>query len=417
MMTRPNIYEQQAHNRRMTRLAVGAFLFFFAMVGAWFDFWTGSMSEARTTVPVFILPVLFTLTLYVAWSFWSTVHSRAWYHLDPDHNIEESLRRTERRWAVFLWLLFALTWYFTFIFLEYLDSPRSSLFKDVFVGNTFPWATLLSLAIGGTYAFVLYSRSRNLLTQVFNLEIPSPGEEEEKRFLTVIEEVSVAAGISPPEGALIRDNQPNAFSFGIHPMQSTVAVTSGLLHLLSRDELQGVVAHEIAHIRNRDARLMTIITALYGSVLLISDWSRLNLTTTGLLTRMRFPRFRGKGGPLVFFLTLGAMMVAPPAARLLALGISRQREYFADACAAELTRNPGALADALKKLVGPNVAAVAPYRAVAHMCIVDPLGRPASTRKGLLAEWFGTHPPVEKRTLLLNAMAYRFSSKNKSDAA
>src|SRR3990172_5568127 len=211
-----------------------------------------------------------------------------------------------------------------------------------------------------------------------------------------------------PQAFIMRDNQPNAFSFGVNPQESMIVVTSGLLALLSPSELQAVVAHEIGHIQNQDTRLMSIITGLYGSAMMISDWSRVDLTAAGFLARARLPRLRGKGGPVMFLLALLATFAAPLTARLLALGISRRREYVADASAVELTKNPSTLADALRKLVRHNATSSNSYRSVAHLCIVDPSGQVWGKRNGILAEWLSTHPPLENRILFLNAMASRY---------
>jgi len=408
MAHRFNIHEQQVHNRRMTILGVGAFLGFFVLLGLWFDAWTGRLHEVRTVVPFFIVPVLLSIAIYLGWSFWMTSHSRVWYRFDNELNIEEALRRSEIRWAFILILTFFFVCYFTIVYLEFLRAPRSALFQDVFVGSTFPWGTLLVSSVGCFSAFLLSFRSTKLLAQTFRLRLPSPTTDEEKRFLAIVDDVSIAADLMQPQAFIMRDNQPNAFSFGVNPQESMIVVTSGLLALLSPSELQAVVAHEIGHIQNQDTRLMSIITGLYGSAMMISDWSRVDLTAAGFLARARLPRLRGKGGPVMFLLALLATFAAPLTARLLALGISRRREYVADASAVELTKNPSALADALRKLGRHNATSSNSYRSVAHLCIVDPSGQVWGKRNGILAEWLSTHPPLENRILFLNAMASRY---------
>jgi heat shock protein HtpX len=220
----------------------------------------------------------------------------------------------------------------------------------------------------------------------------------------------VAAGQPMPHVYLIDEPDPNAFATGRDPAHASIAVTTGLLKAMNRDELQGVIAHEMSHVRNLDIRKMTLVAALLGAVLLLSDWAtRLRL---GLPTDRDSKRRGGGvgGGPLViilFVVWLLAILLAPLIGRLLATGISRRREHLADASGAALTRNPLGLANALRKLAAATAPTARIYRGTAHLCITDPLGQAVNEREGWLADLFATHPPIADRVARLEAMAYR----------
>jgi heat shock protein HtpX len=233
---------------------------------------------------------------------------------------------------------------------------------------------------------------------------------EVKRLTNVVAEMAIAAGVPAPRVYLVDDPDPNAFATGRDPAHASVAVTTGLLGALTRDELQGVVAHEMAHVRNYDIRKMTVVAALLGAVLLISDWaSRIRL---GARSRRDSDgkRRSGGGGPLGLVLLvvwLAAVVLAPLVGRLLATAVSRRREYLADASGAELTRNPLGLAAALRKLEAAGAPTARIHRGTAHLCIADPLGRTVNERQGWLADRLATHPPIAERIARLEAMGYR----------
>jgi heat shock protein HtpX len=223
----------------------------------------------------------------------------------------------------------------------------------------------------------------------------------------VVEEMAIAGGLPKPRAYVIPDNDPNAFATGSGPEKSSIAVTAGLLDALNREELQAVVSHEMAHVKNYDIRLMTVVAALVGSVLLISDWGRRGLRFGG--GRRRGGRGGGGGAVLLVFFVLWilSLILAPLIARLVAMAVSREREYLADASGSELTRNPGALASALEKIDASKAPTPSIKQGVAHLCIADPRGRAVNEREGGWAELFATHPPIAKRIALLHEMAYR----------
>jgi heat shock protein HtpX len=236
-----------------------------------------------------------------------------------------------------------------------------------------------------------------------------PKDSDQHRLLNVVQEISLAAGLPVPEVYLIPDDDPNAFATGRDPQHSFIAMTRGLLTTLDRDELQGVVAHEMSHIRYYDIRLMTLVAACVGAIVLLAD-----ISARG----MRFGFFSGRGlrskgknplGIALLLLWLLTVILAPILTQLMAMMISRKREYLADASAAELTRNPLALANALTKLENASAPTKAIKRGIAHLCVVDPLGKKVNEKEGFWADLFATHPPIQKRIMLLKSMAYQYS--------
>jgi heat shock protein HtpX len=230
----------------------------------------------------------------------------------------------------------------------------------------------------------------------------------EKQFLNVVEEMSIAAGIHPPPPAyVLPDPDPNAFAVGRDPQHASVAVTEGLLASLSREELQGVIGHELAHVRNLDIRTMTLVAALYGGLVLLSDFAgRAMRFGGGSRGGSRGGRGKGGGGgAILLLLWIVLVLLAPLLGRLLALAVSRSREYDADATSAELTRNPLGLASALRRIESATEPTRSIGRGAAHLCIADPMGRAVNLNEGGWANFWGTHPPIRRRISLLESMA------------
>jgi len=289
-------------------------------------------------------------------------------------------------------------------------------FDLFYLGIPYPVGGVMAFGVGLAAAFYgYYSGDRAVLTSAgavpMGPALAAAATDEERFKLTqlqnVNEEMAIAAGIRRPRLYVIPDPDPNAFATGRGPGYASIAVTRGLLDVLNRDELQGVVAHEMSHIRNYDIRLMTVVAALVGAITLLSDWAthRRRGSTWSSRSESR-DRDGGSGSIVLFIIWLIAILLAPLIAQILAMMVSRRREYLADASGAELTRNPQALASALQRIE----AAVAPTqsvkRGVAHLCIADPLGRKMGFREGFWADLFATHPPMAKRIAALRAMAY-----------
>jgi heat shock protein HtpX len=246
--------------------------------------------------------------------------------------------------------------------------------------------TGLATYYGGDRMVLAASRAREI------------SHDEAPVLFNVVEEMAIAAGLSMPKVYIIDDSAPNAFATGRDPEHASVAVTSGLLEKLNRDELQGVIAHEMSHVGNFDIRYAMLVGILVGTTVLISDFFLRGLWLGG------GGRGRGEGGGYIQLIMIVIAIVfailAPLFARLLQLSISRQREYLADASAVRLTRNPKGLADALQKISGDREVLEAANRATAHLYIVNPVKGFEKRAKGL----FSTHPPIEERIQILRFM-------------
>lgn len=227
------------------------------------------------------------------------------------------------------------------------------------------------------------------------------------RLFNVVEEMSIAAGIPMPKVYIIDDTAMNAFATGRDPQHAAVAITKGLLMKLNRDELQGVMAHEISHIKNRDMLYMTLAAILVGAVALLADMFLRGLWYSGAGVRRRRSEREGGGGAQAILLIIGiiAAGLAPIVARLLYLACSRRREYLADASAAMLTRYPEGLASALEKISSDREILETANRATAHMYIVHPVKSFEERASALLS----THPPVEERIAILRSMGHSAS--------
>lgn len=228
-------------------------------------------------------------------------------------------------------------------------------------------------------------------------------KQDHPQLFNVVEEMTIAAGLPKmPRVFIVDDPAPNAFAVGRDPEKASVAVTIGLLRLLDRNELQGVVAHEIGHIKNRDVALMTTVGIMLGAIVLLADMGRRAMWYSG--GGMRRSRDDSGGGAqaIIMIVALVLMILAPLLAQLLYFWLSRRREYLADASGAMFTRWPEGLASALEKLGGISKAQVDQSRVTAPMYIVRPL-RPGQMRSFTSA--FSTHPPLGKRVEILRQMA------------
>jgi heat shock protein HtpX len=274
---------------------------------------------------------------------------------------------------------------------------------------------LLGSAIGGAFgdpgtglglAFVLYAILGT--TAYFSgssivLSIHGAREaagEEHRQLRNVVEEMAIAAGVPPPKVYVMQAAGMNAFAAGRRPEEACVAVTTGLLDRLNREELQGVIAHELAHIKSRDTLYNVCAAVLVGAVALLSDMF-LRGTLWGRRGSAEGERGGGGRGNAAFFvLALLLAVLAPLAAKILQMSISRQREYHADAAAAGFTRNPLGLASALAKITTGGAQVPGENRGTQHLFIVNPLRAFGPDSSALMS----THPPTEERIQRLRAM-------------
>lgn len=325
---------------------------------------------------------------------------------------QQAANRRKSGWLVALFVLFFAWLGFGGDFIAWqwtLGAP------DGAYRHTFPWFGLLLMAVAwGLVRHIRKTGAEKVLWSAGAWELISPDTDGQRRLVNVVEEMAIAAGVPRPSIHIVDDPDPNAFVTGTDFTKSHLAVTSGLLELLDRDELQGVVAHEMGHVKNLDMQLMTMVAGLAGAIALIADGSLRVLRHGRLLGRGgRSGGGKGKGGgaaPLLVLLLvvwLVSWLLAPLVTRLLALGISRKREYLADAMAAQFTRNPISLASALDKIEKAGAPTRRIKGGVAHLCIADPLGRSVSAKAGLLGDLFATHPPMPLRVARLKAMAFQ----------
>jgi heat shock protein HtpX len=226
------------------------------------------------------------------------------------------------------------------------------------------------------------------------------GEGDAPQLINVVRELAIAADVPMPRVYIIDDSAPNAFATGRDPRHASVAITRGLLDKLDREELQGVIGHELSHVRNYDIRFTLLVGVLVGSVALLADmFLRFTFWGGGRSSRSR----EGGGGgaqALIFVLALVLAILAPIAARLVQLAVSRQREYLADASSVEVTRNPRGLERALLKIAGDKEVLEVANRATQHLYIVNPIKKFEQRASGL----FSTHPPIIDRVNRLRAL-------------
>jgi heat shock protein HtpX len=285
-------------------------------------------------------------------------------------------------------------------------------------GGAVPVGSLMALAVGSVSALTSYyigDRAVLLSTgaqPIADAEAAADdaGKLKLHQLDNVVDEMAIAAGLPRPAVYIVPDPDPNAFATGRGPGHSSIAVTRGLLDSLDREELQGVIAHEMSHIRNLDVRVMTIVAALVGSVALLSDWARRGMWWGGPRRRTDDDDREGGGGiaGVIFFVVwIVAIILAPLLAQALAMMVSRRREYLADASGAELTRNPMGLARALEKIEAAEAPTRSMNQGTAHLCIADPLGRQMNLREGFWSDLFASHPPMAARIAALKEMAFQ----------
>ena len=256
-----------------------------------------------------------------------------------------------------------------------------------------PGVLILTLVIASGYALIQYfAAGRQSISMSGGIRVNSVTDHP--RLWRIVENLSITTGTPMPEVYIINDPAPNAFATGRDPQHAIVAATTGLLDIMTDAELEGVMAHEIGHVRNYDIRVSMIVFGLVVAVGFISD----------IFLRMAFfgRNNNSNGNPIVLVFGLVAMIVAPLIASVVQLAVSRQREYLADATGALTTRQPDALASALAKLGEYGRPMQKQNTAMAHLWIADPL------KPGVMAKLFATHPPLADRIERLHAMGSRF---------
>ncbi len=292
------------------------------------------------------------------------------------------------------------------------DQISSNKFKSValiavfvllvaLIGYVFGQATdwgYLGLALALVVAFAMSWGSYWFSDKiVLSMSRARPVDREREPYLVnTVEGLAIAAGLPVPRAYVIDDPAPNAFATGRNPDNAAIAVTTGLVGMMNRQELEGVLAHELSHIKNYDTLLQTLAAVLAGSVTLISEWMLRSFWWGG---RDR-DRDTGQFGAIIMIVAIVLALLSPLAATLIQMAISRKREYLADASAAMLTRYPPGLASALRKIGGDQNQLRVANKATESLYIVNPL----KARSGGMNSLFNTHPPLAERIARLEAM-------------
>jgi heat shock protein HtpX len=257
----------------------------------------------------------------------------------------------------------------------------------------------VALIISGLMSFGGYYFSDRIV-----LTISGARPADRKRdfeFYTVVENLSIASGLPKPRLYTIDDTAMNAFATGRDPEHAVICATTGLLSSMNRTELEGVIAHELTHVKNYDTRLMSIVTVLVGVIALLGDWF-MRMSWFGRGRRSN----RDSGNIGAIFLVLGIIfaLLSPFIAQLIQLAISRRREYMADAGSVALTRQPSGLINALRKLEGDTEPLEAANKATAHLYITNPFKEKIKGGVGWFSGLFNTHPPIADRIKVLEEM-------------
>jgi len=277
--------------------------------------------------------------------------------------------------------------------------------------GSFPVGTVVLILIASIQVLVGTQAGASLVLNSVGAKPVNLNELEEKQLKNIVEEISLAAGLTVvPKVYVMEDENINAFATGFKQQDNAVCVTRGLLKNLNREETEGVVAHEVSHILNKDTLLMTTISAILGTMVLVQlfAWRALKFMAWSGSGRSTSKK-KGKGDSTAYIL-LALLVIALAATlfsfigRITIFAVSRAREYLADAKAVELTRNPKGLSGALRKIAKTQKAkqkVKGATVATAHLFISDPLKRNINNKEGFFADLFSTHPPIHKRIAAL----------------
>ena len=262
-------------------------------------------------------------------------------------------------------------------------------------------ATVVALVVGAVVAFVSYWKADKIALAVSRAHPADP--DQFRRLHNIVEGLCIASGLPKPGVYIVDDPAPNAFATGRDPKHAAIAVTTGLLQKLNRVELEGVIAHELSHIRNYDILVSTLAVTMVGAVALLSDLAiRMTWWNGG---RVRREGDRGDRGNPLAIVGFVLLILAPLIAKVMQAAISRQRETLADVSACQMTRYPPGLISALEKLQADTTVTHSASTATAHLWIEQPMsGVGDGGRLGGLHRWFNTHPPLDERIALLREL-------------
>jgi heat shock protein HtpX len=293
-------------------------------------------------------------------------------------SFREAQSSNKRKTFFLLGVMGALTWLVLISIFTYLGTSSSAIV---------PFAVGITLfSVWGSY----YGSDKLVLTMTGAKLIQ---ESDNPKLFGLVQEITIASGLPMPKVAIVEDSAPNAFATGRNPDHALIAFTTGILDAMDRDQLQGVIAHEMAHVGNRDTLVSAVAATTAGVIALISD----------ILMRMMW--FGGgrrdrdsNGNPIMLVVSLVVLILAPIAAMMLKSAISRKRESLADATAVAFTRNPAGLRSALEVLAADSTVVRQKSTAVAHIWIESPLDAKA------VSKMFASHPPIQERIATLRAM-------------
>lgn len=260
--------------------------------------------------------------------------------------------------------------------------------------------TGFALIVSGISSFVSYYYSDKIV-----LTIAGARPADRKRdfnFYTVAENIAIGEGVPKPKLYVVDDPSPNAFATGRDPEHAAVCATTGLLDLMNRTELEGVVAHEMTHVKNYDTRLMAVVAVMVGLIALLGDWFMRMMWFGG--GRRNNDREGGDLGAIFMVLGIIFAILSPVVATLIQLAISRRREFMADAGSAEITRQPNGLISALEKISADPIPLAHANKATAHLYISNPFRKQGHGQVGWFANLFNTHPPIPDRIKALQNM-------------
>jgi len=270
-----------------------------------------------------------------------------------------------------------------------------------FVAGFGPWGMAIALVVAGAMAFGSYWKADKIALAVSRAKPADP--EQYRRLYNLVEGLCIAGGIPQPGVYVVDDPAPNAFATGRDPQHAAIAVTTGLLEKLNRVELEGVIAHELSHIKNYDILVSTLAVTLVGSVAIVTDVAIRMMWWNGGRNRRQGDHDSG-GNPLAI-IGFVLLILAPIIAKAMQASISRKRETLADISACQLTRYPPGLISALEKLKADTTVTHSASTATAHLWIEQPMsGVGDSGRLGSIHRLFDTHPPLDERIALLKEL-------------
>ena len=264
----------------------------------------------------------------------------------------------------------------------------------------FPVLTIFALIFGGVQALVSFYGGAQLVLLSVHARALTPDTLQHQQVLDVINEMAIASQLPVPRAYIMDDPAPNAFATGRDPQHSVICVTQGLVEQMDREELQGVIGHEMSHVRDYDIRTMMIVAVMVGGIAMLSDFFFRMMFYSGGRGGGRSSDSKNNDGgalALIYIATLILALVAPIFAKLVAMAISRQREYLADASSVEFTRNPRALLRALERIAQTESPLKAGTSGTAHLFIVNPREGLREDKEGFFDNLLSSHPPLAKR--------------------